>query len=122
MSSILIIDDDAAVRRMVARVLSADGYEVHQATDGRDGIKRLQEVSPDLVITDIVMPDQEGFETIREIRRVAASLPIIVISGDTPAVYLRAATELGATQTLSKPFAADALSALVAQLLARKWA
>ncbi len=72
---------------------------------------------PALVITDIVMPDTEGIETIRELRREASTIPILAISGGSHPLYLRAATELGATAALAKPFGADELLSAVVELL-----
>ena len=70
-----------------------------------------------LVITDIVMPDMEGIEMIRELRQQAPAIPILAISGGGPAFYLRAAKDLGATATMAKPFDTDKLLAVVDQLL-----
>ena len=71
MAKILIIDDDAQIRRMLERALTGVGYEVVEAKDGDDGLKAFAKHRPELVVTDIVMPDREGLETIRELRRLA---------------------------------------------------
>jgi CheY-like chemotaxis protein len=118
MANILVIDDEVSMRRLLARLLKAAGHTVHEAADGQVGITLFHEVHPELVITDIVMPEMEGIETIRELRRNGRPLPILAISGGTPPVYLRAAAGLGATAVLSKPFAAADLLSTVTALLA----
>jgi CheY-like chemotaxis protein len=117
MTTILVIDDELPMRRLLSRVLGAAGYTVHEAADGRAGIALFREVHPALVITDIVMPGMEGIETIRELRRNELSVPILAISGGGPPLYLRAAAGLGATTALTKPFAAADLLTTVNELL-----
>ena len=107
MTTILVIDDDAAFRRMVVRVLAGAGHEVSEARDGREGLKLFRAHHPALIITDILMPEREGIETIRELRREAASVAIIAMTGGgTPPFlrYLDFAREFGADATLAKPF------------------
>src|SRR5207245_1857053 len=102
------------MRLLIARVLRGAGHTVHEAAGGRDGIDLFRQVLPALVITDIVMPDMEGIEMIRELRREAPTIPILAISGSGQPLYLRAATGLGATESLVKPFRRDELLAVVA--------
>lgn len=119
MADILIIDDDPQMRRLLMRVLRPLGHEVREARDGRGGIEEFRRQRPALVISDIVMPDIEGIETIRTLREEAPAMPIIAISGGSDdTLYLRAATAFGATATLNKPFATGKLTALVGKLLA----
>ena len=75
----------------------APGHSVREAPDGRSGLDLFTQAAPALVITDLVMPDTEGIETIREIRAKNAWIPILAISGGGPSIYLRAATGLGVT-------------------------
>jgi CheY-like chemotaxis protein len=117
MADVLIIDDERQMRRLMSRILKAAGHTVHEATNGREGIDRFRQLRPALVITDIVMPDMEGIETIRALRLEGPTVPIIAISGGSGPNYLRAATELGATASLEKPFAAEELLAAVRELL-----
>jgi DNA-binding response OmpR family regulator len=119
MADILVIDDEDALRRLLARILTTAGHTVRQARDGREGLIQFRNRRPDLVITDIVMPDQEGIETIIELRRDAPDVPILAISGGGGGVYLRLAEGVGATEALAKPFSADDLLAAVAMLLGR---
>jgi DNA-binding response OmpR family regulator len=117
MTEILVIDDEPQMRRLIARILTGAGHTVHQANDGRNGIELFHRVHPGLVITDIVMPDMEGIEMIRELHQEAPEIPILAISGGGPEVYLRAATGLGATAALAKPFGAAELLSVVERLL-----
>ncbi len=107
MKKILIIDDDDIFRTMVHQLLQRSGYEVFTAEDGKQGFTLFQEKAPHLIVTDIVMPEQEGIETIRAIRASNATLPIIAVSGGGrlhPDSYLPLAKAMGAQKTFSKPF------------------
>jgi CheY-like chemotaxis protein len=116
-ADVLIIDDAPLVRHLLTRILQRAGHTVREADDGRCGIAEFRRQRPALVISDLVMPDMEGIETIRALRGDDPTIPIIAISGGIPA-HLRAATALGATATLEKPFTDEALLALVDGLLA----
>jgi DNA-binding response OmpR family regulator len=119
---ILVVDDDPAVRDSIALVLAGAGFQVDQAEHGVMGMRLLRAQKPDLVITDILMPQKEGIEIIREIRTVMPQTPIIAISGSAggPADYLRMAQTFGATAILPKPFDPGVLLGLVNRLLARR--
>jgi DNA-binding response OmpR family regulator len=119
MAEILVVDDEPQMRRLLVRILSGAGHRVREAENGQDGIRQFRRVRPVLVITDIVMPDMEGIEMIRELRREAPAIPILAISGAGPPLYLRAATDLGASAALAKPFDAAELLAVVGRLLER---
>jgi DNA-binding response OmpR family regulator len=118
MAEILVIDDDPQMGRLMARILKHQGHVVQAAASGREGLKLFRRAQPALVISDIVMPDGEGIETIRVLRREAPSMPILAVSGGShQSLYLRAATSLGASASLQKPFAPADLVALVAEFL-----
>jgi DNA-binding response OmpR family regulator len=121
MATILVIDDDPQMRRMIARTLSAKHHKVIEAKDGRDGLKQFRAHRPMLVITDLVMPGQEGIETIQELRREAPGVPILAISGGGSGFwsYLEAAKQLGAADALAKPFLGAELIEAVDHLLDR---
>lgn len=107
MATILLIDDDELVRRTLTLALRAAGHEVHTAREGREGLQILSSAQPDLVITDIIMPDQEGIETIMQIRKRDSRIPIIAISGagvSGTLDFLGTATAFGATRVIRKPF------------------
>jgi CheY-like chemotaxis protein len=106
-SYILVIDDDALVRQALTQVLNSRGYEVQCAPEGRQGLRAFQQRRPDLVISDIIMPEMEGIEMIMELRILSRDCPIIAMSGGGrfgKADLLAVAKHLGATATLTKPF------------------
>jgi DNA-binding response OmpR family regulator len=105
---ILVIDDDVMMRRVVAKILLADGYDVVTAADGISGMTLFAREKPEIVITDIVMPQQEGFETILTLRRDAVSVKIIAISGGDSEL-LETARLIGADDVLEKPIRAHEL-------------
>lgn len=113
MARVLVIDDSATVREMVRTTLEPAGYEVLQAADGRFGVEVQRALACDLVITDIIMPEKEGLETILELRREWPGLVIIAVSGGTAILdkgdLLAAARSFGAAQTITKPFTARQL-------------
>jgi DNA-binding NtrC family response regulator len=112
MAKILLIEDDFAVGESIALALRAKGHNVVTAEDGRTGLRKFERAAFDLVITDLIMPEQEGIETIRLIRRLSRDMKIIAISGGGRHANfsaLRMAQRLGATTTLAKPFTLDAL-------------
>jgi CheY-like chemotaxis protein len=80
-TKILVIDDDAIVRKTIVQILEQDGYQVLSAEDGARGMVLFRSEQPDLVITDIIMPEQEGIQTITEMRRAKPDAKIIAISG-----------------------------------------
>jgi CheY-like chemotaxis protein len=107
MSRILIVDDDLQARAMLRQMLELNGYDIVEAVNGNDAIKIYQNNPTDLIITDLIMPEKEGIETIRELRRDFPDVKIIAISGGGrigPDAYLTLAKKLGASYTLEKPF------------------
>lgn len=119
MADILIIDDDPQMRRLLIRILGGAGHTVREAENGRIGVALFKERQPALVITDIVMPDMEGIETILTLGQDGGTVPIIAISGGSDPIYLKAATGLGAAASLKKPFAAKELLGVVDGLLGK---
>lgn len=120
MALILVIDDDDALRATVRKVLERSGHEVRDASDGDRGLTIFREEDVDLVITDIIMPEKEGIETIQELREADPDLPILAISGGGrahPSEPLTDARLLGADETLAKPFDVDDLRTTVERLL-----
>lgn len=119
---VLLIDDDVLLRRVVARMLLADGHEVVTAQDGARGLTVFRHEHPDMVITDMVMPVQQGSETILELRRENPAIKIIAISGGGRASgseLLDTARLLGADDVIEKPFRVDELLRHVRELAAR---
>ena len=117
---VLVIDDEHSIRHTLRRLLEAHGCEVVTANDGRHGMALFREEHPDLVITDIIMPEREGLETITAIRREDSSVKILAISGGGRVVnqdFLAVARKLGADAALAKPFDCAELIASLHSLL-----
>ena len=120
MKRILLIEDDEAVRTLISGALTGAGYEVFEAADGKKGMKLYEEVQPDLVITDLVMPEKDGIETIIELRRDFPRVKIIAVSGGGrygQDSYLQVAGKLGAERALAKPYKISDLLEAVREVL-----
>ena len=120
MASILIIDDDVQVLDMLRQTLECGGYEVVDAPNGKEGIRLYRENPADLIITDIIMPEKEGIETIIELKRDFPDVKIIAISGGgriSSEGCLSTAGKLGARYTFSKPVKREELLAAVRELI-----
>ena len=120
MAKILVVDDDPAMRRATSRALEAAGHVVAVHPNGRGAVRDIEKEPPDLLITDIFMPEMEGLETIRAARVRQPTLPIIAMSGFTfeERDYLGIAEKFGAVASLRKPFRPAELIELVDRLLA----
>ena len=117
---VLVIDDDLLVRRTISRILQHGGYRVALAEDGAEGVAKFRSERPDLVITDIIMPEQEGIETIIELLRVDPDTKIVAVSGGGrhgSMDFLTVASKLGAAEILRKPFEPAELLGCVARAL-----
>jgi CheY-like chemotaxis protein len=109
---ILVVDDDEISRCLIETWLEFDGHQVHLAANGVSGMRLMRLEQPDIVITDILMPDQDGLGIIRCIRQEYPAVKILAISGEGTVGSLDllvAAGRLGADATLEKPFAAEQL-------------
>ncbi len=117
-AKILVVDDDAGVRDVVRSMLEAEGYSVTVAQNGREAIIALKSQSFRVMITDLVMPEQEGIETIKVVLRDYPSVKVIAMSGAFGGDYLRIAGYLGAHGTLAKPLQLATVLKVVADALA----
>jgi len=117
---ILVIDDDEFVRAILCEVLEQWHYEVFSARNGQHGIEMIETKKPDIVITDIIMPEKEGIETILEIRKKYPGIKLVAISGSDRGAsninYLDIARNLGANNALQKPIDLDALKIVLKDL------
>jgi DNA-binding NtrC family response regulator len=121
MARILVIDDEPDMRVLLEQTLKAAGHEVSLAADGREGVERYCASPADLVITDLYMPNQEGLETIGELRRRFPEVAIIAMSGKAAALtMLSIAQKFGAIGILHKPFLTEELIAAVGKALGGK--
>lgn len=108
MPSVLVVDDEDQIRQLIRETLERAGYEVQEARDGRQGLERYRAKPTDLVIMDILMPDQDGLESIMTLRREFPASRVIAITGGSDMIgilnFLDVAKMLGARRTLQKPF------------------
>jgi two-component system, chemotaxis family, chemotaxis protein CheY len=108
MSSILVVDDEEQIRRLICQTLERAGYHVTEARDGKEALLLHRLAPADLVIMDILMPDQDGLETTATLRREFPNVKVIAITGGSDMIgilnFLDVAKMLGAHSTLQKPF------------------
>lgn len=107
MAKILLVDDDQVIREALSNALQLRNFEVNSLSDGRKVVSAIEENQYDIIVLDIVMPNKEGLETIQDVRKINASIPILAVSGGgrtTPSSNLEVAKMMGATDTLVKPF------------------
>lgn len=120
---ILIIDDDDRTRKLFRKILEREGYHITESSNGKMGIKMYREEPADLVITDIIMPEKEGIETIIDLRKEFPKVKIIAMSGGGhigAESYLEIAKKIGAAKTLAKPITNDELIETIAEVLHKK--
>jgi len=118
---ILLIDDDPDVLLAIEILLSHLGYTVETARNGSEGLKMFRANAPDLVLTDIIMPEQEGIETIIEMRRLQPNAKIVAMSGGGPMnrdSLLAMTLKLGASDTLAKPYDDEQLARVIERVMA----
>ena len=118
-ATILVADDDPGIRKLLEGVLHSSGYRVLEASDGRQAVEHLGNNQVDLLITDLLMPDQEGIETIRAVRKRFPGLKIIAMSGGFGEQFLNIAKLMGADRMIRKPFETQAIREAIRHLLAR---
>jgi CheY-like chemotaxis protein len=117
-AKILVIDDDPGFRTLLERMLRSAGHEVIVAADGAEGLQKLGNATPHLVITDLYMPKMDGVEMIGHLRRFNPHIPVIAISGKSSSSgMLSVAQNLGAVAMLEKPFSMQDLLAAVHKAL-----
>lgn len=120
MKRILVIDDEPHILLMVKKMLERAGYEVDLASNGSEGLRLFSKLRSNLVITDIIMPEKEGLETIREMKRISSDLKIIAMSGGgkiSADNYLETAKIFGASRLIEKPFSQKQLLTYVEELV-----
>jgi DNA-binding NtrC family response regulator len=120
MAMILLVDDDESLRRAIGRALRNAGYEVHEAPTGREAMQVLDSAEPDLVLTDINMPEMDGIEVLIAFSRARPLVPIVAMSGGgllPKQLLLHNAEALGAAITIEKPFELQDLLATVGRML-----
>lgn len=122
MIRILVVDDDDPLRKILSITLARMGHHVVEARNGKEALQLCQAEPPDIVLTDIVMPEKEGIETIGALRRFHPNVKIIAMSGGgsgSASDYLKIAKHLGARVTLAKPFSDQAMAEAIATVSGR---
>ncbi len=120
MTRILVIDDDSQIREMLCQMLQNEGYDVIVAANGKEALQCQRETPADLIITDLIMPEKEGIETIRDLKKESPDIRIIAMSGGGvvgPEAYLKIARSLGAQKTFVKPIERKKLLAGIQEVL-----
>jgi len=121
MSRLILVEDDPQVRGMLSETLQQEGYEVVEAANGKEAVAIYRQKPADLVITDIIMPEQDGVETIHALRREFPEVKVIAISGGSANIrgdyLLGTANALGAVKTFNKPVDMNELLETVKEVL-----
>jgi DNA-binding response OmpR family regulator len=120
MAGILLVEDDKDLREMLKVSLLQRKYTVVEASNGKEALLKFKPSVTDLVITDLIMPDEDGLKVIMKIREIKSSVKIIAISGGGkagPGNYLNLAKALGADIIFSKPFSINDLIKKIEELL-----
>jgi CheY-like chemotaxis protein len=121
MTTILLVDDDDQFRSMLSALLRRSGYEVQEARNGNEATMMYRSQQTDLVITDLIMPEKEGLETIREIRHTNPGVRIVAMSGGGRKGledYLEVAKVFGARVVIDKPFTHQEILGAISKALA----
>ncbi|PYE52632.1 response regulator transcription factor [Paenibacillus barcinonensis] len=119
-STILIVDDDEKIVSMLRRGLAFEGYEVQTASNGAEGLSKLMDKEPDIVVLDVMMPQIDGFEVCRRLREAGSTVPVLMLTAKDEVQSRVTGLDTGADDYLVKPFALEELLARVRALLRRK--
>lgn len=112
-----MIDDSEFVRNFCRDVLAEAGFDVHEAEDGMSGLEKIRIGKPDCILLDILMPDIDGIEVLRQVRAENDDIPVLIMTGDDPGWARRTCEGYGATGFLSKAVDADALVESVEEVI-----
>lgn len=121
MKSILVVDDEKGIRKVMRAILENEGYSVLEAAGGNEAIIQYGKHGPDLVVTDLLMPGKDGIETLFELKQMNWNVKIVALSGGgriCPENYLNYAMKLGAIAALEKPFTSQEFITVIKQAIA----
>ena len=119
MATVMIVDDDQQIRKLLGLMLANAGYHILVASNGVEAVKAYKEQPSDIVLTDIIMPEKDGIETIRDLKGINPDVQIIAISGGglgNPDLYLDMAEKMGAAATIMKPIDRNELLSTIDQV------
>ena len=119
LNKILVIDDDGYIRELISTVLKNSGFTVYEAVNGRDALQKLGEKKIDLCVLDIMMPQMDGYEFCKQVRRYYEDMPILMLTAKSELSQKVKGFELGADDYLTKPFEIDELIVRIKALLRR---
>ena len=118
-AAVLLVDDDAPIRRMLERTLAAEGYDVSAAADGGSALAQVERSMPDVIVLDVAMPGVDGLAVTRRLRAKGLRVPILLLTARDALQERVAGLDAGADDYLVKPFEADELMARIRALLRR---
>ncbi|MGH3354530.1 MAG: response regulator [Nocardioidaceae bacterium] len=115
---VLVVDDSAVIRELISVNLELEGFEVCTAEDGQDALDRVEEIQPDLITLDVVMPRMDGFETVARLRAQASTrdIPVVMVSAAAQEADLDRGRALGVNAYITKPFQPDLLVEVIRDL------
>ncbi len=116
--TVLVIDDQPGIRRLLVEVLNEEGYQVVTASNGYEGLQKAIEVSPHLILMDMKMPGMDGIETLRELKRVGRGDRVIMMTAYGELDLVNQAREIGAYDYITKPFDVIALCQIIQTVMA----
>ncbi len=117
MARILVVDDSAYQRLKAHRILEEAGHVTLEAVNGRDGLERIADDGPDCVVLDLLMPELDGIEVLREVRDQGIATPVVVLTADLQDTTRRLCMELGAAAVIHKPVKRDELVGTIDRLV-----
>jgi len=117
MARVLIIDDSSFQRRILSSLLEGSGHTILTAVNGREGLYTAVQEKPDLIITDLLMPDLDGFAFLREAKTAGVTIPVLILTSDIQTATKNKCLALGATGVMNKPVKKESLSEMVQQVL-----
>ncbi|HWQ67965.1 MAG TPA: response regulator [Methanospirillum sp.] len=117
MTQILIIDDSLFQRRIISAPLKGGGYEVIEAVNGRDGLEKIIAEKPDLILLDLLMPEKDGYEVLKELQIAQNKIPVIILTSDVQDSTKEACLTLGAQAFVNKPVKSEELLPIIKSFL-----
>lgn len=120
MSSILIVDDEQSYRQLLSLVFEGDGHTIRTASNGREAVELVNEEAPDVIVSDVRMPDMDGIEMLRAVRETHADLGVIFMTAHASVESAREAFKLGADDFVTKPFDVEELKLIVKKTLEKQ--
>ncbi len=115
---LLVVDDQVGVRRLISEVLMDEGYIVEQAATGREALERIKQKNYQLVLLDVKMPEMDGLETLREMRKIKPAVPVVLLTAYGESEIMKKAEQMGVQHFINKPFDLEELRFTVQRVLA----